>query len=411
MAQTSTQTVAQVLGRGPVHPFPARMAPEIALRLLRDHSKPMRVLDPMAGSGTVLAVARANGHRAFGRDMDPLAVLLSRVWTTPMDQDSFREAGRRVLADARDEFQELATADAYPLSADEETRRFARYWFDDYARRQLAVLSGRIRRVHDPIIRDGLWCAFSRLIITKTRGASLAMDLSHSRPHRAFERAPSKPFRAFERAVDIVAINTIGRGTRHRGPRTSCALGDARSLDVEARSVDLVITSPPYLNAIDYLRCSKFSLVWMGYQLNEIRKVRGESIGAEVGSESCGKNPWIERIASRAAEGETLPPRWLAILRRYVEDMDQVAAEVARVLRSDGKAVLVVGDSTASGVFVSNSEILSSVFARRGLVLSTKVSREIPDSRRYLPPPSTKRRGASIRSRMRKEVILHFRHS
>jgi hypothetical protein len=45
-------------------------------------------------------------------------------------------------------------------------------------------------RVHDEATRDVLWCGFSRLIITKSAGASLAMDLSHSRPHKEFTRAP-----------------------------------------------------------------------------------------------------------------------------------------------------------------------------------------------------------------------------
>ena len=41
--------------------------------------KPQVFIDPMVGSGTVLAVARKKGHQAFGIDSDPLAVLLSRV--------------------------------------------------------------------------------------------------------------------------------------------------------------------------------------------------------------------------------------------------------------------------------------------------------------------------------------------
>lgn len=62
-----------------IHPFPARMAPELALSALASLKKGSIVLDPMAGSGTVLRQALALGHRAIGFDMDPLAVLMSRV--------------------------------------------------------------------------------------------------------------------------------------------------------------------------------------------------------------------------------------------------------------------------------------------------------------------------------------------
>src|SRR3546814_15491996 len=69
-----------------VHPFPARMAPELALASLGKLRANSIVLDPMAGSGTVLRQALALGHRAIGFDMDPLAVLMSRVLTSPVDE-------------------------------------------------------------------------------------------------------------------------------------------------------------------------------------------------------------------------------------------------------------------------------------------------------------------------------------
>ena len=170
-----------------------------------------------------------------------------------------------------------------PGNAGSETRQFTRYWFDDYARRQLASLAMAIERTHDSTIREALWCAFSRLIITKQSGASLAMDLSHSRPHRKFKRAPAKPFRKFLTAVDRVITNCIDVTIRTRGPDAKVYEGDARHLDLQDRSIDLIITSPPYLNAIDYLRCSKFSLVWMGYSVSHLRRLRSTTVGTEVG--------------------------------------------------------------------------------------------------------------------------------
>lgn len=74
----------------PVHPFPARMAPELAIDALRLLPQGSVVLDPMAGSGTVLRHAAALGHVAIGRDLDPLAVLMTRVWNTPFDGEKLR---------------------------------------------------------------------------------------------------------------------------------------------------------------------------------------------------------------------------------------------------------------------------------------------------------------------------------
>jgi tRNA G10 N-methylase Trm11 len=74
------------LGRLAVHPFPARMAPAVALKAVSGKRRKLTVLDPMSGSGTVLAAARAKGHYAIGVDLDPLAVLLSKVWCTSVDR-------------------------------------------------------------------------------------------------------------------------------------------------------------------------------------------------------------------------------------------------------------------------------------------------------------------------------------
>src|SRR5215207_8283687 len=113
----------------PIHPFPARMAPAIvweellAAAAATPHT-PLRVLDPMTGSGTTIAMARLLGHRATGYDTDPLAVLISRAWSVDIDQAELRDAAAEVVRAARLLAREVSSAEAYPAGADEETRAF-----------------------------------------------------------------------------------------------------------------------------------------------------------------------------------------------------------------------------------------------------------------------------------------------
>ncbi len=405
-----SKTLYETLGREPVHPFPARMAPGIALAAMADSEESLRVLDPMMGSGTVLALARAQGHHAVGVDIDPLAVLISRVWTTAIDHEEVHAKAHEVLERAKRRFQDYSVSDAYPRAADEETRVFVRYWFDDYARRQLTALAETITLVRRRPVRDALWCAFSRLIITKQAGACLAMDLSHSRPHRAFTRAPEKPFRKFLAAVERVISNCLSTKERDRGPVARPLSGDARELPVPSRSIDLVLTSPPYLNAIDYLRCSKFSLVWMGHSVCDLRQLRAESVGTERGLPSA-----EDKAACLVIKDLKLKPalsdRHEAILRRYVVDMRTSVKEVARVLKKDGRAVYVIGENTLKGTFIRNSEVVVAVAESAGLCLQQRTTRELPANRRYLPPPTKSDADAALDSRMRREVVLTFKRS
>lgn len=74
--------------------------------------------------------------------------------------------------------------------------------------------------------------------------------------------------------------------------------GDARRLPLDDESIDLVVTSPPYLNAIDYMRCSKFSLVWMGYTIESLRHIRSASIGTEVSLQKEETDECVRTIVS-----------------------------------------------------------------------------------------------------------------
>jgi hypothetical protein len=394
----------ELIKRRTVHPFPARMAAHIPWEILSPRRGCLRVLDPMAGSGTSLIAGRAAGHITYGVDADPLAVLIARVGTANAKIACIEECGRRVLRSAKR--IKVSGDNAYPHDANEETREFVRYWFDLSSRKQLSALARAIQNVDDRSARKFLWCAFSRMIITKDAGVSLARDVSHSRPHKSFERAPVKPFEIFEGALQRTLKACFFQGKRS-GPKAQLWHGDARRLPLGSESIDVVITSPPYLNAIDYMRGHKMSLVWMGHQIETLRKIRSGSVGAECGAPVVsGKD--IDTVVRTMGRVHRLPDRIQKMIRRYVRDMNGVISEISRVLIAKGQAVMVMGDCTLQDIYIRNSAAIRLLAANHRLKLVSERRRRIPDSRRYLPPP---RRASSdaLAKRMRTEVILSFR--
>jgi hypothetical protein len=269
----------------------------------------------------------------------------------------------------------------------------------------MACLVRGIAAVRDVTTRNLLWCAMSRMIITKATGVSLAMDLSHSRPHKVYERAPVKPFDRFLDAVAHVVKNCpqIGDGII---AAANPSLGDARHLIIPDKTIDIVITSPPYLNAIDYMRCSKFSLVWMGYSVSQIRNIRGESIGAEAKLKLERNKDVIDEVLADLKVISKLSNRHVGMLRRYILDLHESLREVSRVLVHGGEAVYVIGDSTLKGTFIRNSRIVEHVGRLNGLKRTARVTRAIPPNKRYMPPPGANQAGAQMEGRMRKEVVL-----
>jgi hypothetical protein len=165
-----------------------------------------------------------------------------------------------------------------------------------------------------------------------------------------------------------------------------------------------VVTSPPYLNAIDYMRGHRLSLVWLGYGVQELRCLRANSVGAERAPDTS-----VLPSAVIAPNYKGLSSQQQGMLNRYAIDADALMGQITRVLSARGEAVVVAGDSTLSGTFVQNSAIIQGAAERHGLVLLGRRSRPLPTSSRYLPPPSATE--GALAKRMRCEIVMRFGHS
>jgi DNA modification methylase len=371
------------------------MAPEVALGALRDIPKTAVIADPMCGSGTVLKHAVELGHTCYGFDLDPMAVLLTRVACRRLSARLIRQSAEQLLNEA----SSLTHVGLPWIDNDPETREFVNYWFAETQQIELRQLSYSLIGKHGPAA-DALRVALSRTIITKDRGASLARDVSHSRPHKVRETNDYSVFDGFANAVASIA-RLVDRPTPGS---VRVRMHDARRLPASMTgSVDLIITSPPYLNAIDYMRGHRMSLVWLGHQVGKLRETRSEAIGAErVPSPNDPEQPIYIPIAD-----QLLPSRERGMLKRFNSDMRALMTQIYRVLKAGGEAIVVVGDSTIRGVFVENSAILAAAAASAGLALLDRRSRPLPASSRYLPPPSIGT--TTLANRMRTEVVYHFR--
>ena len=382
----------------PPHPFPARMASEIALAALDDVPVGSVVLDPMCGAGTVLRAASATGRCGRGFDIDPLAVLLASVWTTPVRRDRVEQEASSVLEAA----QSLSPSSTELPWVDDDTATsaFIDFWFAQKQRNQLRCLAKVLADRRKGSVTAVLRLAMSRLIITKERGASLARDVSHSRPHRVATDNDFDVFRQYPNAVQMV-LRRIGKP----GPvRAEASLGDARNLTtLQDRSIDLIVTSPPYLNAIDYMRGHRLALVWLGYQVPSLRYVRSSSVGAERAPDNGAE--LLPDIQERL-QLTRLDPRHRRIVERYASDLGAITREMRRVLKPGSNAVVVIADSRLQGVRVRNADILELSAKRAGLELRERAERALPTDRRYLPLPDAQR--APLGQRMRHESVLRF---
>lgn len=385
------------------HPFPARMPAEVALAAVEGLTKPGEVvLDPMAGSGVVPHAAQRLGRVGLGRDVDPLAVLLGGALCLPMPPPDLESAGATVFERA----QAIAglpgfLADRIAKLSDED-RNFVAYWFTDRAALEMLALTAAIEELKPGPAMAALYVVLSSLVISRGSGASLAMDLSRSRPHRVLTKVPRLPFEAWPKRVAEFVRHYEQRGSVTG--RADVRLGDARRLDLPDDSVDAVVTSPPYVNAIDYIRASKFSLIFFGFDLATLREIRSTSVGTEVGLPLSQLPTGLEQLVDK----RVADPRRRPMLRRYIFDMLGSLRETHRVLKPGGRALYVVGPSILSRRDYDGAEVLSQVARAAGYRMVGSGRRDLSSANRSLPPPNRVARAETINRRMTCELYVAF---
>lgn len=318
------------------------------------------VLDPFCGVGTTPLAARLRGHRAIGTDLLPLATFVSRVKVAAVER-----ADPERLLRASDA---LAAGDggARPAASFADIP-LVRRAFDLPVLQAILELRDRIERVRDadarPLLRLALLASLEELSHTRKDGLCVRV-----RP-RSRIQAPMEVVRrrVAEMAGDLATVRA-GR----LPPGAACILpADARRLPLRDGAVDLVVTSPPYLNRYDYARIYSLELalefVASFDELRDLRHrlLRGhiEARPASTAHVGYGAVPEVLRsLRHRPLNNPNIP----RMIHAYFEDMHLVVGELARVCRPGGRVALLVGNVRFGGEPIPVDLILADMAERRG---------------------------------------------
>ena len=392
------------------HAFPAKFPPQLPRKFIEGLTEPGDVvLDPMVGSGTTVVEAFLAGRRGIGFDIDPMALRLCKVKVTPLALEETAAAGNKVLYHAQKSLQRDGTKLRRELNArfGEAEREFINYWFLPSTQLELMALIREIERVQAPGIREFLELAFSSIIITKSGGVSMARDLAHTRPHRVQDKTPRPSLGEYRKRLNK-NLNNLAT-LAHGSGTIAIFCGNAQKLPLRDQMVDLIVTSPPYAsNAIDYMRAHKFSLVWFGYALGSLSRLRREYIGhdAVTGVEYIELPDTACQVIDSIAQVDRKKSR---VLHRYYSEMTRCLAEMARVLKPGKAAIVVGGSSTMRGVDTRTDICLGEIGKQVGFELCRIAVRKLDRDKRMMPARRTRSSARSqIEERMHEEYVIGF---
>ena len=386
------------------HAFPAKFPPELPRLFIENLTEEKEVvLDPMAGSCTTLLEAVFMHREAIGFEIDPLSLMVGNAKFQRFSPEDAYQLGNSIIYKAADRYQHHGETLENQLKErfDEETATFLDYWFLKETQLELLALREEIETIPDDALKQFFKLIFSGIIITKNGGVTRARDLAHTRPHRVLSKTPPSVFPEFSKKLFRNLHNL------EMMPQSVVQLekADAKAMPLEDKSVDLIVTSPPYANnAIDYMRAHKFSLVWFGYKIKDLTETRKKYLGAEtVENVELGilpdfANDKVRQLRERCEKRGK-------VLHRYYSEMSQVIKEMYRVLKPERACVIIVASSVLCGMDVETHKCLAEIGQEHGFELVHIGERDIDRNKRMLPTSHFKN-ASQIETRMHNEYVL-----
>jgi len=346
---------------------PAKTIPEIPRWFLKKYaSEQWKVLDPFAGAGTMVMETILFGAWPFWTDYHPLSQLICRIKTTEFDLELLRKACSSVLTNAS--VRKRAPSTVTFANKD--------FWFQKEVCEALELLRDEIA-CYDDSVRDFLSLVFA-CTVRKVSNMNDGMILAARRPH--IESIPKRTrddvFRCFHRYAEqglsaIKEWQTLCDGTQTRARKL--AEDDARQLNGDCE-FDAIVTSPPYVNAIDYVWASKFELHWLGFVANDNERLKlyTREIGTErISMSECRQigetghssldgmiqDIYFGRVYKASSGQNHLRAR---VVWKYFIDMQAHFKAAFHVLKPGGLYCFAVGDSCRiCGVEVPVASLLS----------------------------------------------------
>ena len=367
------------------HTYPAMMIPQIARRLIETYGKDAKVLlDPFMGSGTAVleATLHNNFTKAYGIDINPLAILISKVKTTPINSDILSNEYKKLIDKCVQGINEINLSDA-----EIETPNFFNidFWFKPKVIRELTIIKNNIEIIKDPKIKNFFYVVFSETVrnVSNTRNSEFKLYRMNDEKLKIHNPNVLGTFK--DRAQNNIRKMESYETEANKKCQVKILSEDSRyKTSIKDKEVDLIVTSPPYGDSrttVAYGQFSRLALQWIGYEKEDVMGIDKESLGGvpskdlTVTIDSPSLKKTIERISNIDAE------RARDVLSFYL-DFDLCVKELHRVTKEGAFLCFVVGNRTVKGIQIPTDDIIVEMFQLENNYKHHKtIIREIPNKR------------------------------
>jgi DNA modification methylase len=391
--------------------FSATFVDGVCAHYLGHHSgqRSALVLDPFAGVGTTLLQAIRRGHNAVGFEINPYPALAA---CTKLQAFSINV---KRLDDSLESMQRVAKTWRQALSQKDMASPDLRTripFFSPRVERQILHALTFISSIEDRSIANLFRTAFGSVIVSVSNYTY--------EPSLGTRPGAGKPL-VEDADVGAVLLNKLQHmradiAWLKEETKSQVKSGHGRVIngnfleeheELESKSIDLMVTSPPYMNNYHYVRNTRPQLYWLSFVSSpeEQRTLETGNFGkywqTVRDSEDLSLNFEHRRLEhtlfqlrqTRKSAGAYGGPGWANYVAAYFNDCDRFLAILKRVLKRQGVGVIVIGNSIIQGMEIKVEQILGEMVLQHGFRLDG------------IPCVRDKRVGASItRSSVRRGI-------
>lgn len=353
------------------HRYPAKFLPNVVKKLIENYaSQDFIIADLFAGCGTTLVEAKVHGIRSVGTDINPIATLITRVKTTPIEPQQLQNTYNNIVSS----FEKFKKEDYINIQVHERLD----YWFRLEEKYRIAHLYQQVNKIEDIVLKEFFLVAISHIL----KNCSWWLQ-SSTKPQRDLNKNIPNPFDSFKQHCIYMMKGNLqfyNELSAKEYMNVDCIINqaDARHTAIADDSVDIIITSPPYVTSYEYADIHQLTGYWMDYfaDISSFRKLF-------IGTSYSGNN---EATKSNSVLGNFIVDALLKKdkkiaknVNNYFSDMHAVAQEMYRIVKYNGYACIVIGNTTLRDIHVKSAEVFYDFLRKAGFKKVDVIKRNIPN--------------------------------
>lgn len=387
------------------HTYPAMFIPQIARRLIETYSRKGEIIcDIFCGSGTALVESRLLGRKAYGIDLNPLAVFLAKVKTTEIDPSLVTKTYFNLLQEIRS-IKDNKIFKPNFLNID--------FWFKEQVIVQLAKIKKALKEIDDKKIRNFFMVAFSEAVRLCSNTKNGEFKLVRIKKEKLENYNPNA-YEIFRKRAEICIsgltdyYNAVDKSTWAK-----VIYGDSsKENGIKENSIDCIVTSPPYGDSrttVAYGQFSRLSAQWIDIfeDPDKASRVDNELLGGRPTKdfENELKSEYLHQVIKEVREKDEKRAR--DVLSFYI-GLESSLRRAYKILKPNRHFCIVIGNRLVKQIRIPTDFIIAELSENIGFQCEDIIVRNIPGKRMPSKTSPTNIAGA-LEETMTKESIVVLR--